>query len=65
MKAWYGQNSQGVADWHLRLCQLIGLPPGTDYDSVTLLWVDPGDLVRPAYDPVRVVLISPLVMSGS
>ena len=51
MKAWYGQNSQGVADWHLRLCQLIGLPPGTDYDSVTLLWVDPGDLVRPAYDP--------------
>ncbi|WP_418973090.1 RCC1 domain-containing protein [Allofournierella sp.] len=51
LKAWYGQNSQGVTDWHLRLCQLIGLPPATDYDSVTLLWVDPGELVRPAYDP--------------
>lgn len=51
LKDWYGQNSNGIADWHLRLCQLIGLPPDTDYDSVTLLWAAPEDLVRPAYDP--------------
>lgn len=49
--AWYDGNAAGVADWELRLCQLIGLPPDTGYTHFTTLWADPVDLLRPAFDP--------------
>lgn len=50
-EAWYAANSSGVEDWELRLCQLIGLPPDAGYTHFTTLWADPGDLLRPAFDP--------------
>lgn len=46
---WYRQNSEGVTDWELRFKQLIGLPPDAEYTHFTAIWVDPGDLLRPAY----------------
>ena len=50
-EAWYAANSDGVEDWELRLCQLIGLPPDAGYTHFTTLWADPDDLLRPAFDP--------------
>ncbi len=47
--AWYGENKAGVADWPLRLKQLVGVPPQDEYTHVTALWVDPADVRRPAY----------------
>lgn len=49
--AWYADNADGVEDWELRLCQLIGLPPDAGYTHFTTLWADPNDLLRPAFDP--------------
>lgn len=49
--AWYAANSNGVEDWELRLCQLIGLPPDAGYTHFTTLWADPEELLRPAFDP--------------
>lgn len=49
--AWYAANADGVEDWELRLCQLIGLPPDAGYTHFTTLWADPKDLLRPAFDP--------------
>ena len=46
---WYGENKNGVTDWELRLKQLIGLPPDSGYTHVSALWVDPDDIIRPAY----------------
>lgn len=48
---WYADNADGVEDWELRLCQLIGLPPDAGYTHFTTLWADPNDLLRPAFDP--------------
>ncbi len=50
-ESWYCNNAAGVEDWELRLCQLIGLPPDAGYTHFTTLWADPGDLLRPAFDP--------------
>ncbi len=49
MVQWYQENQAGVSDWPLRLKQLIGLPPENEYTHFTALWVEPADLVRPAY----------------
>lgn len=49
IEKWYQANQKGVADWELRLKQLIGLPPDTDYTHFSALWVSPGDVLRPAY----------------
>lgn len=49
--AWYADNADGVEDWELRLCQLIGLPSDAGYTHFTTLWADPNDLLRPAFDP--------------
>lgn len=51
LEAWYAANADGVEDWELRLCQLIGLPPDAGYTHFTTLWADPQDLLRPAFDP--------------
>lgn len=50
-EAWYAVNTDGVENWELRLCQLIGLPPDAGYTHFTTLWADPKDLLRPAFDP--------------
>lgn len=46
---WYRQNKDSVADWDLRFKQLIGLPPDAAYTHFTALWVNPDDVLRPAY----------------
>lgn len=50
-EAWYAANANGVEDWELRLCQLIGLPADMGFTHFTTLWADPNDLLRPAFDP--------------
>lgn len=49
--AWYAGNAGGVEDWELRLCQLLGLHPDEGYTHFTTLWADPGELLRPAFNP--------------
>lgn len=46
---WYKANSNGVKNWSLRLRQLMGLPKDENVTHFSLIWVDPHDLVRPAY----------------
>lgn len=36
-------------DWHLRLGQLLGMPANAQRTHVTALWVNPKDVIRPAY----------------
>lgn len=45
---WYQENKEGVDDWDLRLEQLIGLPPDSEYTHVTAFWAKPEDVYRPA-----------------
>lgn len=47
--AWYQETKGEVEDYHLRLNQLIGLPPEDDNTHFTALWVNPDDIIRPAY----------------
>lgn len=47
--AWYDENSEGVTDWPLRLKQLIGLPPSSEYTHFTAFWAELDELVRPAF----------------
>jgi len=46
---WYRLNKKNVTDWELRFKQLIGLPPDTGYTHFTAMWVDTGNVLRPAY----------------
>ena len=46
MKKWVGENG---APSTLRLEQLLGLPINKGYTHVTALWVNPADVLRPAY----------------
>lgn len=46
--AWYKANNS-EADFTLRLEQLIGLPPESGYTHVSAFWVNPDDVLRPAY----------------
>ncbi len=47
--SWYDGNAKDVADWELRLEQLIGLPVITEYTHVSAFWVDIDEVIRPAY----------------
>lgn len=47
---WYKQNKNTVTDWELRLKQLIGFPEDKNRTHFSAFWVDPADLVRPAYE---------------
>ncbi len=47
--AWYSENKNKVTDWELRLKQLIGLPPDSDYTHFSAFWVEEEELIRPAY----------------
>ena len=46
---WYAKNSEGVNDWTLRYNQLIGMPSDSKNNTISLLWVKPSSLIRPAY----------------
>lgn len=50
MKAWYKENGKDVEDWDMRLRQLLGLPPTSEYTHVSAFWVNPADVYRPAYN---------------
>lgn len=47
--AWYKKNKEGVTDWDMRLRQLIGLKPDAVYTHMTAFWVNPRNVLRPAY----------------
>lgn len=49
IRAWYQEEGEDAASIELRLEQLIGLPPDSQYTHVSALWVKPDDLLRPAY----------------
>lgn len=49
MQDWYQANGADVENWQSRLSQLLGMPPDTNYTHVSAFWVDPQDVVRPAY----------------
>lgn len=49
--AWYEEHADTVTDWELRLKQLIGLPAEKEKTHFTAFWVDPEDVLRPAYQP--------------
>lgn len=49
--SWYRAHGEGVEGWEMRLKQLIGLPPSSDYTHMTAFWVDVADVIRPAYQP--------------
>ena len=47
--AWFRDHKKGVKDWDLRMKQLIGLPPESDYTHFSAFWVSADDIYRPAY----------------
>ncbi len=49
MVKWYKESKDGVTDWELRFKQLIGLPEGRTYTHFSAMWVNPDDILRPAY----------------
>ena len=49
IRSWYQSEGQDAASVVLRLEQLIGLPRDSGYTHVSALWVQPEDLLRPAY----------------
>ena len=48
---WYKMNGKGVRNWPLRLRQLLGLPREENVTHFTMFWVEPKDMIRPAYRP--------------
>ena len=51
MLEWFKANRKSVRNWPLRIRQLLGLPRGEELTHFTTVWVDPKDMVRPAYIP--------------
>ena len=51
MLEWFKANRKSVRNWPLRVRQLLGLPRGEELTHFTTVWVDPKDMVRPAYIP--------------
>jgi len=49
IRDWF-QSNGAIADTVLRIEQLLGLPPCSDYSDFVEMWVDPADLFRPAPD---------------
>lgn len=47
-EAWFNENQKDVADWSLRLKQLIGVPATSPYHYVSAMWTLPSDVIRPA-----------------
>ena len=48
MYNWVKENGKGVSDWSERLHQVLGMPTGKNYTSLTAIWIDAGLLYRPA-----------------
>lgn len=54
-RKWYNDNKGSVRNWSLRLRQLLGYSVDTTLTHFSTVWVDPKDVVRPAYvmDPTN------------
>ncbi len=50
MYEWFEENGDDVTDYEERFLQLIGLHPDDEKTHFTALWVNPSDIVRPAYN---------------
>ncbi len=53
LKKWFAENENSMPDvrqFKIRMAQLLGMPPGTDYGYMVGLWVQYEDLFRPTYD---------------
>jgi hypothetical protein len=48
---WYKMTGKSVRNWPLRLRQLLGLPRDAKITHFTTFWVDPKNMIRPAYTP--------------
>ena len=46
---WYLENNRSVTDWELRFAQLLGVHADEGYTRFTAFWVDPSEVIRPAY----------------
>ena len=51
MLEWFKTNRKSVRNWPLRIRQLLGLPRGEELTHFTTVWVNPKDMIRPAYIP--------------
>ena len=51
MLEWFKANRKSVRNWSLRIRQLLGLPRDEEITHFSTFWVDPKNLVRPAYNP--------------
>ena len=50
-RKWFNQNKTSVRNWTRRLHQLMGYSLDTTLTYFSTVWVDPKDVVRPAYVP--------------
>jgi len=57
-RKWFNQNKTSVRNWTRRLHQLMGYSLDTTLTYFSTVWVDPKDVVRPAYvtDPLSNVM---------
>lgn len=55
IKEWYQNHHEGVDDWRLRFCQLLGMSETSTNTYFSAVWADLDDVIRPAYqtDPTK------------
>lgn len=54
MEDWFTENyseGQDEEDWTARFEMLLGMPADKAHTHFTAMWVDPADMIRPAYNP--------------
>jgi hypothetical protein len=49
-RKWFNQNKNSVRNWTRRLHQLMGYSLDTTLNYFSTIWVDPKDVVRPAFE---------------
>ena len=49
-RKWFNQNKDSVRNWNRRLHQLMGYSLDTTLNYFSTIWVDPKDVVRPAFE---------------
>lgn len=47
--AWFAVSDHDVTDWSVRVNQMLGMPADRRSTHVTAMWVNPDDVIRPAY----------------
>ena len=63
--SWYDENANGVEDWELRFEQLLGLPATDNKTHVSAFWVDPDEIIRPAFQPDSTKQVTVQELDGS